>query len=74
MVIRHSRLDRHIHQARHTTIGKYSRLAHRQVKYIRSLQTKPLGSHIPVITDTVGKGGLKSRQAWETIGIGKYTK
>ena len=36
MVIRHSRsrLDRHIHQTRHTVIGKYSRLAHRQARYI----------------------------------------
>ena len=29
MAIRHSRLDRHVHQTRHTAIGKYSRLAHR---------------------------------------------
>ena len=34
MVIRHSRLDRHVHQTRHTAMGKYSRLAHRQAKYI----------------------------------------
>ena len=35
MVVKHSRLDRHVH------IGKYSRLAHRQAKY---KQTKPLDS------------------------------
>ena len=34
MVIRHSRLDRHVHQTRHTAIGKYSRLAYKQAKYI----------------------------------------
>ena len=34
MVITHSRLDRHVHQTRHTAIGRYSRLAYRQAKYI----------------------------------------
>ena len=27
MVLGHSRLDRHVHQTRHTAIGEYSRLA-----------------------------------------------
>ena len=34
MVIGHSRFYRHAHQTRHTAIGKYSRLAHRQAQYI----------------------------------------
>ena len=34
MVIRHSRLDRHVHQTKHTAIGKYSRLAYWQAKYV----------------------------------------
>ena len=33
MVLRHSRLDKHIHQTRNTAIGKYRRLAHRQANY-----------------------------------------
>ena len=32
MVLTHSRLNRHVYQTRHTAIGKYSRLAHRQAK------------------------------------------
>ena len=34
MVLKHSRLDRHIHQIRHTAMGKHSRLAHRQAMYL----------------------------------------
>ena len=40
MVLTHSRLDRHVHQTRHTAISKHSRLAHRQAKC-----KQPLGSH-----------------------------
>ena len=54
MVLRHSRLDRHVQQTRHKAIGKYSRLAQRQAKYIAS---------IPVIIGIVGKVSLKSRHA-----------
>ena len=54
MVLRHSRLDRHVHQTKDTAIGKYSRLVHRQAKYIAA---------IPVIIDIIGKEGLKSRHA-----------
>ena len=54
MALKHSRLDRHVQQTRHIAIGKYSRLAHRQAKYI---------SAIPVIIDIVGKVSLKSRHA-----------
>ena len=46
MVLKHSRPDRHVHQTRHTAIGKYSRLAHRQAKYIAA---------IPVIIDIAAK-------------------
>ena len=49
MALRNSRLDRHVQQTRHTAIGKYSRLAHKQAKYI---------AVIPAIIDIVGKVSL----------------